>query len=78
MGCGFGGKGVVIIPNSSNPFAVNDFPGFSSSSGYGLDSHIGRYVAERGGSNILLYLFLILIGVHTNSRILSKVLIEHK
>ena len=50
MGEGIGGKGGVITPTGSNPFSVNDFPGFSSSHSYGLDSPIGGYGAERGGS----------------------------
>ncbi|SHM96804.1 RHS repeat-associated core domain-containing protein [Flavobacterium chilense] len=50
MGGGIGGKGGVIKPTGSNPFSVNDFPGFSSSTSWGTDSPIGGYGIERGGS----------------------------
>lgn len=50
MGGGYSTKGGEITPTGGNPFSVNDFPGFSSSTSYGIDSPIGGYGVERGGS----------------------------
>lgn len=50
IGGGYGGKAGVITPTASNPFSVNDFAGKGSSWSAGIESPIGGYSVERGGT----------------------------
>jgi RHS repeat-associated protein len=50
IGGGYSGKAGIITPTASNPFSVNDFAGKGSSWSAGIESPIGGYSIERGGT----------------------------
>ncbi|WP_428979069.1 RHS repeat-associated core domain-containing protein [Flavobacterium lipolyticum] len=50
LGGGYGAKGGAITPTASNPFSVNDFAGKGNSFSAGIESPIGGYSIERGGT----------------------------